>query len=528
MKYKFCDLVDLGKINSLMQSLYLATGIPSSIVDVDGDILVACGWQKICMDFHRQNLQTKKLCRQSDDSVKQHLTSTKPYLCYKCANGLVDAAAPIIIDGEHVATVFHGQFLFEKPNLHYFEQQAERYGFDKEAYQEALTKVPIYSHNKFDDNMNFLIEFTRMLAELGMARLRQIEQQEQKLQRSDEQIFTIFNSTPNVAIQGFDVCGNITFWNNASEQLYGFRQDEVIGRAAKNVLFDDEGADLLGSILKEINLTNSLYGPTEWKVKHKSGDEKQVYATLFPIRLSSDKKEFICMDVDITEQKRLEEEIKRLDRLNLIGEMAASLAHELRNPMTTVRGYLQMLRNKKCYYDYVNQLDLMIEELDCANQIISEYLSLAKNKSIEKERFNLNQKISKLLPLLSAEAMRENKIITWIPGNIQTLLMDHNEIRQLVINIVRNALEAVEQGGAIQISTFMENGAIVLMVQDNGKGIPKELLDKLGTPFVTTKTKGTGLGLAVCFSIADRHNARISIQSNNLGTSVFVKFFTNQ
>lgn len=526
MKYDFCDLIDINKLNKLMQSFYQVTGIPSGIIDVDGNILVAVGWQEICQDFHRRNLCTEKLCRQSDDYIREQLADAKTYLCYKCPNGLIDAVAPIVIDGLHVANVFQGQFLFEKPDINYFMGQAEHYGFDKMAYLAALAKVPIYTQEKLDGIMRLSIEFAEMIADLAIPRLRQIEQQKQALQRSDEQIFTIFNSTPNVAIQAYDECGNITFWNNASEQLYGFRQVDVIGRSCKEVLFDDEAARLLAFILQEINHTDSIYGPAEWKAKCKSGNMLYIYATLFPIRLSTGKKEFICMDIDITEQKHFAKEIERFDRLNLIGEMAAGLAHEIRNPMTTVRGYLQMLRNKQYCCEHVNQFDLMIEELDCANKIITEYLSLAKNKSVTKETHNLNQIIDALLPLLFSEANREGKIIQWTPGRIGTLLLDNNEIRQLVINLVRNALEAVEQGGIIKLSTFTENEKIVLQIQDNGIGIPKEIMDKIGTPFFTTKTEGTGLGLAVCFSIAARHNAKILLQPNTPGTNVSVKFLS--
>ncbi len=526
MLYNFSDLVDINKLNKLMQSLYHATGIPIGILDIKGNILVSVGWQEICQNFHRKNSYTEELCRQSDDCIKQQLAKhidTKPYLCYTCPNGLIDAVAPIIIDGLHVANVFQGQFLFEKPDVSYFIHQAERYGFDKEAYLAALAKVPIYTQEKLDDIMHFSVEFAEMIADLAVPRLRQIEQQKQALKRSDEQIFMIFNSTPNVAFQAYDEQGNITFWNAASEQLSGFRQKDVIGRHFREILSAEDSEQLM-SIMKEITFTNSLYGPIEHKLIDKSGHEKYIYATLFPIRLSTGKKELVCMNIDITEHKKFAKEIERLDRLSLIGEMAAGLAHEIRNPMTTVRGYLQMLRNKECYQAHVGHFDLMIEELDCANKIITDYLSLAKNKSVQKEAHDLNQIIDGLLPLLISEATRESKVIHWTPGDIQTLLLDNSEIRQLVVNLVRNALEATNRGGVINICTFMDNETTVLQIQDNGIGIPAEILDKIGTPFFTTKDDGTGLGLAVCFSIASRHNARIFIQSNTLETSVSVKF----
>lgn len=195
--------------------------------------------------------------------------------------------------------------------------------------------------------------------------------------------------------------------------------------------------------------------------------------------------------------------------------------------MTTVRGYLQFFRNRHCYPEHADRFDIMIEELDRISQTITEYLFLAGNKATDKEPSDLNCIINTLLPLLCAEANKENKIIHWNKGDIATLLLDGNEIRLLIINIVKNALEAVEQGGTIIISTFTDNGAVVLKVQDTGRGIPEKILGKIGTPFVTTKTDGTGLGLAVCYSIAARHDAKIFIQSDSAGTSVSVKFFSS-
>lgn len=525
MRYKFSDLVDVAKLDALMQNLYRATGIPSAITDAEGNVLVVAGWQEICVRFHRLDVHTGELCRQSDAYVKQHLADARPYLCYICANGLIDAAAPVIIDGVYWASIFTGQFLFGKPDLSYFERQAERYGFDKEAYLAALAKVPVYTPERVDAIMRYFANLAEGLAEAGLARLRQIERQARELRRCDEQIYKIFNSALNVAIRGYDEHGNITFWNNASEQVYGFNKAEVTGKPLNETIFNDKEAERLLAILKEIGATDSPYGPAEWKARHKSGTEKYVCSTLFPIRLSDGKREFICMAVDITEQKQLAKEPERLDRLNLIGEMAANLGHEIRNPMTTVRGYLQFFRNRHCYPEHADKFDLMIEELDRANQIIAEYLFLAGNKATDKKPSDLNHIIDALMPLLCAEAAKENKIIHLNQGDIETLLLDKDEIRLLAINIVKNVLEAVDQGGIISISTFTDDdGAVVLKVQDTGKGIPEELLGKIGTPFITTKTDGTGLGLAVCYSIAARHNAKISIQSDSAGTSVFVKF----
>ncbi len=523
MKHNFCDLVDIPNLQNLMQSFYQTTGIPIGIIDADGNILVAVGWQKICKDFHRKNLHTEALCRQSNSYVKQHLVDSKPYIYYKCENGLIDAAAPIVIDGQHVATIFHGQFLFEKPDKDFFESQADRYGFNKEEYLAALADVPIYTQEKLDAIMHFFSFLSKMLAELG-SRLKKIDQQTQKLQQSDEQIFMIFNSTPNIAIQAYDEFGNITFWNIASEQLYGLKQTEVIGRSLNNKLFDNEWTERLLKALEEMMFTNSLYGPAEWKIKHVNGQEKCVYFTLFPIRLSTGSKSFICMNIDISEQKQLEQELARLDRLNIIGEMAAGIGHEVRNPMTTVRGYLQIFQRKEEFSKYSDQLCTMIEELDRANDIITEFLALARNKTIKMQYSNLNDVIHAIFPLLQADALRMGHEILLETGDIPYSYFDDKEIRQLIINLVRNGLEAMVQSGVVTIRTYIDNNEIILAVQDTGSGIPRSVLEKIGNPFVTTKENGTGLGLPVCYRIADRHKARIEIDTGATGTTFFIKF----
>ncbi|MBP2655203.1 MAG: domain S-box [Firmicutes bacterium] len=524
MKYNLSNLVDVQKLKFLMQMLYQATGISCGIIDVAGNILVEIGLQQICQDFHRKNINMENLCGQSANYINNHLSDANPYICYKCANGLFTAAAPIIIDEIHVATVFQGQFLFEKPDTNYFIRQAERYGLDKTAYLESLANVPIYTQEKLNGIMHFFIELTKMFAEIRIDHLKNTDQHVQELQQSDKQIFRIFDSTPNIAIQAYDEWGNIIYWNNASERLYGIKEAEVIGKPMNNAILDDEARKGLLTILKSINITNSIYGPTEWRATHKNGSKRYVYATLFPIRLSTGKKVSICMDVDITEKKQYEKEMARLDRLNIIGEMATSIGHEVRNPMTTVRGYLQIFQQKKELAKYHKQFGVMIEELDRANIIITEFLSLAKNKAVEMKPGNLNHVIHSLFPLIQADALHMGHEVIVDVGDIPDNYFDEKEIRQLILNLVRNGLEAIEQSGAVTIRTYLDNGEIILAVQDTGTGIKEPVLAKLGNPFVTTKDNGLGLGLPICFRVADRHGAKINIDTCLSGTTFTVRF----
>lgn len=214
------------------------------------------------------------------------------------------------------------------------------------------------------------------------------------------------------------------------------------------------------------------------------------------------------------------ENMARLDRLNLIGEMAASIGHEVRNPMTTVRGFLQYMASKQTFNCFKDEIALMIEELDRANSIITEFLSLAKNKVMVFKEIKLNEVITEVVPLLQADALRYNCQIESKLETIPAIKADKNSMRQLIINMVRNGIEAMPQGGTITISTVCYDCQVLLSIKDNGIGVPPEIINKLGTPFFTTKENGTGLGLAVCYRIVQRHDGEISVESTSgLGTT---------
>jgi signal transduction histidine kinase len=219
------------------------------------------------------------------------------------------------------------------------------------------------------------------------------------------------------------------------------------------------------------------------------------------------------------------EKMTHLNKLDTIGEMAAGIAHEVRNPMTTVRGYLQYMSEKAEFRGYKEQLFLMIDELDRANSIITEFLSLAKNHVMDFRKSNLNKVITEIFPLLQADAMRSNCQVEIMLVDVPGVLIDERSMRQLILNMVRNAIEAMPQGGKIEISTGNSRQKVSLVIKDQGTGIPPELIERLGTPFVTTKATGSGLGLAICYRIAQRHGATISVDSKPGKGTVFTLEF---
>jgi len=227
---------------------------------------------------------------------------------------------------------------------------------------------------------------------------------------------------------------------------------------------------------------------------------------------------------DITERDILEKGLTRLDQLNLIGEMAAGIAHEIRNPMTTVYGFLQIAKNSEVSKDII---ELMLDELNRANSIITEFLNLAKNKVSYKKRHQINLIIEALFPLIQAEALRANKQVILDLHTCSDIFIDEKEIRQLILNIALNGLDAMTSGGKLTITTFAKEQNVILKIQDQGTGISPEVMEKIGTPFFTTKDNGTGLGLAICYSIAKRHQAEIEIETGHNGTTFAITFLAD-
>lgn len=218
-------------------------------------------------------------------------------------------------------------------------------------------------------------------------------------------------------------------------------------------------------------------------------------------------------------------QMMRLDRLNITGEMAAGIAHEIRNPMTTVRGMLQFIGNKQEFSRHKENFTLMISELDEANHIITEFLSLAKNKSMKFESIDLNAIIKGVYPLLKADAMYHNCEVRLELQAIAEITADPSSMNQIILNTVKNSIDAMPNGGVITVRTAQTERAVFLSVQDEGIGIPDEIRERIGTPFFTTKDHGTGLGLAICYRIALRHRARLTIASTpGEGTTITIGF----
>lgn len=347
-----------------------------------------------------------------------------------------------------------------------------------------------------------------------------------RAEEATEQAFSELNQVFHAVADGLCVIDrdfHIIKVNQAYAVISGIGMDEIAGRKCYEVF--------PGPVCHtpDCTLTRILDGAgiVQYDVDkiRKDGTKIPCIVTATPYRVAGGKLAGIVENVrDVSERKRTEMEMARYERLNLVGEMAAGIGHEIRNPMTTVRGFLQLLGNKQECLPYRNYFDLMIEELDRANSIITEFLSLARNKPADSKPHNLNNIVQAMLPLIRSDAMEAEKTVTPELEPVPEIPLNEKEIRQLLLNLVRNGLEAMSPGGNLTIKTFTGGGNVVLAVRDQGPGIDDQTLEKLGTPFFTTKENGTGLGLAVCYKIAANHNATIDIETSPGGTTFYVRF----
>ena len=344
---------------------------------------------------------------------------------------------------------------------------------------------------------------------------------EDALRQSEECFSKAFNSSPILMSISTLEEGRFIMVNNTFCRIMDYRNEKVVGRTSLDIGFWAKYTDRY--LVKKRIMESQTVRDMEIYFFTGKGEQRVGLYSAEGIDING-RPCLISVLIDVTELRQMEVEMTRLDRLNVVGEMAASIGHEIRNPMTTVRGYLQLLQENKDYHKEIEYFDLMIEELDRANLIITEFLSLAKNKMVELKPNNLNAIIGKLLPLVQAKAISRDQHIKVELNYQPDILLDSKEIRQLILNLVNNGMESMPSVGDITIRTYIEKGKAVLAVQDQGLGIDSELLDKIGSPFFTTKEQGTGLGLAVCYRIAAHHNARIDIDTSSTGTTFYVKF----
>jgi len=260
---RFSELVDIQSVRRMLTCFHKATNVSSAVYEKDGTKLATSGWDSVCINFHRRDPRTRRRCIESDTILVNSMLYGRKYVVYRCKNGLMDAVAPVMVRGEHVANVFSGQVFFEKPDLEWFKKQARDFGFVESQYLEALSKVPVLERKKLEPILEYLSRFAELLGELGMRHLRQLEAEE-ALRESERRYRNIFeNAVEGIFQAGTD--GRFLNVNPALARMHGF--DSPGTMMATRSLFSDLFADyrdglLFSKGLAECGMVKAFEGQT--------------------------------------------------------------------------------------------------------------------------------------------------------------------------------------------------------------------------------------------------------------------------
>lgn len=231
--------------------------------------------------------------------------------------------------------------------------------------------------------------------------------------------------------------------------------------------------------------------------------------------------------IDITEIVQLRKKVNELQYLGTIGQMTASIAHEIRNPMTSLKGFIELLKGSSPE-DSKKYLQVMESELGRMETILSEILYLSKPIERHEEVITLLNVVEEVAQIMLPHAYKNNIVIELKLEHKQlnsNILGNANRLKQMFINLLKNAIEVMSNGGTITIELKNVGNTIQVSVQDEGLGIPMENLNKLFTPFFTTKENGTGLGLALVKKVVDEHRGKIRVNSiMNVGSTFILEF----
>jgi len=333
--------------------------------------------------------------------------------------------------------------------------------------------------------------------------------------------------TMDNAVISVDNKGKIKTFNRKSEEIFGKKKEEVLNKDCQEVL----NLNILGEsifkkcLLEKKNITQEMI-LEEKDLKKKILDLNSSFLT----DESGEINGVVVVIRDVTEIKDLNEEVARHKRLAALGKLSAGIAHEIRNPLSSIRGLAQFVYNSFSKTDERKEdLNTIIQEVDRLNKLVVQVLDFAKLKKPSLTRFSLNDLIRRITELFKLEIKdKQIKFSLELSPDISQIQADEDQIRQILMNVIINAIQAIPKKGEIKIKTekalLKGEPAIKLIIEDSGIGITEKDFNQIFDPFFSTKEKGSGLGLSIVYKLVEAHQGEIKVESKEGKGTKFVIF----
>ncbi|MBP2242045.1 two-component system sporulation sensor kinase A [Cytobacillus eiseniae] len=336
---------------------------------------------------------------------------------------------------------------------------------------------------------------------------------EEKLREGEERYHRIVEESPDgVIIMKEERC---LFINQTGLELLGLKQKrDIVGRPIYDFVHPDDHERL-----KQRNMQNELIGPIEKRFIRMDGKVIDVELKTIPT-IYQDQQAVHAIIRDVSNQKQTKDLIINSEKLKIAGQLAAGIAHEVRNPLTAIKGFFQMmekdLKENQMYFDVITS------EINRIETILNELLVLARPQEVKYDLKNIDTIVNHVITLLKTQTnLNSIEIVKNIEPNLPPIKCNENQLKQVFINFLQNAVESMSTGGRISIYIRnQDSDSICIQIIDQGSGIPAHLLNRIGEPFFTTKEHGTGLGIMICKNIIEEHRGKLSIESSPEGTQI--------
>ncbi len=379
----------------------------------------------------------------------------------------------------------------------------------KEYFQTGAIREELLFH--MPNGQNKELEFTSKMDILDghhltiFRNVSERKRMEKVLRESEHKFRNIFNA----AMDGIILFNNeyeIIEANPAARKILNLSSSDIKSYRICDILFSK-----MDDLYQEDELDSYEAKTQETIYTFDNGEEK-----ILEISLKHHINEDMNLAVfrDVTEKRELEEQLRKSDTLNVVGELAAGIAHEIRNPMTALKGFIQLLEGS-VKDDFSMYFNVITSELSRIESIITEFLILARPQAIKFSKKDLGIIMKETTELLSAQAILVNvQMILEIEDNLPLIYCEPNQLKQVFINVLKNAIEVMPKGGQIDVKIKQKNeDNLFVSITDRGSGISEDKIKRLGQPFYTTKERGTGLGLMVSYKIIEEHQGQVDVES---------------